>query len=267
MEYSVAQLAALLLMLIFGACYSPQEGCLDPEAENYTLTADEPCCCDYPDRGLILELRWDSLSFRVNRDYENAFGDTFRITTLRYAAHGFHWYYGADNEQVEERLAGRDPSSGTPVSYPDDWVLIETGVSSVTAGTVRRYGTVDSFRMYLGWGADDPQELALRPPSRHPLDTVSSPLYDRAGQAWYALAMTVIYGNGSRDTALFRIPVLEIPVTLDAPFFQGQGKDHSLRLQVDIKNWFHDVDWGLPETEVNEAIVGRMSSSHKLSAE
>ena len=34
----------------FNSCYSPVDGCLDPEATNYSIDADNPCddCCNLP---------------------------------------------------------------------------------------------------------------------------------------------------------------------------------------------------------------------------
>lgn len=260
--------AGLLIMALgLVACYEPQEGCLDPEAENYLVSADDPCCCDYPDRGIILDLRWDTLAFRLNRDYENNFGDTFRITALRYAASGFRWYYGSEEVRVEDQLAGTDPVTGDPVTYPDDWILLEAGKETFWAGTVRRHGTVDSFRMNLGWGFDDPSVLMLNPPSGHPLDTARSPLFDRTTETWSALRLTVIYGNGSRDTSAIAIPMLDIPLEFQDPFSQAVGKDHTLRLTVTVDDWLGAVDWRKDMDSIREQIVGGMSANHILDSE
>lgn len=255
------------LLIFLSACYEPQEGCLDPEAENYLVSVDDPCCCDYPDRGIQLDMRWDTLNFRMNRDYENNFGDTFRITALRYAASGLKWYYGGETVRVEEILEGKDPISGAPVRYHDDWIILEAGKETFFAGTVRRHGAVDSFAMELGWGTEDPSDFMITPPNSHPLDTATSPLFNGSDKTWSALRMTVIYGNGSRDTTAITVSGLNVPLQLNTSFFQALGKDHTVTLTVSVDQWLRDVDWRADIAMIRERIVAGMADSHVLSAE
>ncbi len=40
----------IALVFFLAGCYEPKEGCLDPQAVNYDVTADEACadCCTWP---------------------------------------------------------------------------------------------------------------------------------------------------------------------------------------------------------------------------
>lgn len=250
------------LWFMFAGCYEPIEGCLDPVAENYRPEADDPCCCDYPDRGVQVEYRWDTLSFRLNRDYVNEHGDSFRLTGLHYFGRDFRWHRPGGFWQVEDRRA----LPGSNDSIVDDWVTLSVGTNELPAGTLRSFGTIDSFSMSLGIGTAPPESFALQYPAGHPLDTASSPLYDRSKGTWSDLRLTVIHGNATKDTLLLRLNFdTEVHLRLGEVFELPMAEDHFLKLRVDVKNWLSEIDWKLPTSELSAQIFGKMSASHHLS--
>jgi hypothetical protein len=77
-------LGGLLALLVLSACQK-EEGCTDPDAENYESSAEEADgSCEYALRiRFEHELNGNELRFN-DRDYLNTHGDTFRIDRLRY---------------------------------------------------------------------------------------------------------------------------------------------------------------------------------------
>ena len=259
-------LAIFTLLISLVSCYEPVEGCLDPESENYSLSADENCCCDYPDRGLKVEYKWDSLTFRFNRKYENVMGDSFQVTQLRYLAGCFRWMSGGQTWRVEDSLRGFEVPSDQLVYVKDDWVTIGPGIGDVEAGALRKHGTVDSFSMELGFGY--PDDLRLDVPDGHPLDSGSAVMFDKVNEDWNTLSVTVIHGVNYSDTTRFFVKNDDLlPIFMKETFEMPLGKDHDLKLTVEMKDWFENIDWNGREEDVKMQIVSFWALSHIISPE
>lgn len=82
----MTKLNLLLLPLLLTACYEPQEGCLDPDAANYDLAADDDCsdCCEFPSLSIRIATVWDSLTFDPASTYQDAVGNNFELLNFRY---------------------------------------------------------------------------------------------------------------------------------------------------------------------------------------
>ena len=257
-------LAIFTLIISLTSCYEPVEGCLDPESENYSLSADENCCCDYPDRGLKVEYKWDSLTFRFNRKYENAMGDSFQVTQLRYQAGDFRWMVGGETWEVEDSLRGFEVLSDQLVYVKDDWVTLGPGIGDVEAGALRKNGVVDSMSVKMGYNY--PDGLRLEVPNGHPLDSGSNIVFDKVNKEWNALVVTVIHGIDYSDTTkFFATPDEPLPIFLSESFEMPLGKDHDLQMTVQMKDWFGEIDWNVDEEEVKRQIVSFWAIGHRIS--
>lgn len=88
----------ILFMVLFQGCYQAVQGCLDAQATNYSVDADEPCpddCCTYPSIKLKIqhcyEVAPDSFISLNYGDsiYYDALGEPFRISGIQYYMSAF----------------------------------------------------------------------------------------------------------------------------------------------------------------------------------
>ena len=88
----ITNLLALLLILSLSACFDPEEGCLDVEADNFELSADidctgdaeTSCVCTYPSISLQIDQVFDKSSFVANQIYQTSTGEFIRITDIQF---------------------------------------------------------------------------------------------------------------------------------------------------------------------------------------
>ncbi|MFM9946750.1 MAG: MbnP family protein [Saprospiraceae bacterium] len=81
----------LCCTLLLPACYEPKEGCLDAQATNFELDADEACpdCCEYPSLQLALRHRivlfgQEDDRFSTDSVYYDGSGQPFRFKNIRF---------------------------------------------------------------------------------------------------------------------------------------------------------------------------------------
>lgn len=71
----------IVLLFTFSSCYNPRTGCLDSNAANYDVTADEPCdlCCELPQFNLNFLYQVDSSSLDTAIYYKNNVGFGYKV--------------------------------------------------------------------------------------------------------------------------------------------------------------------------------------------
>lgn len=76
----------LFLLLLAAACYEDNIDCLDPDATNYDLRADEACpddCCTYPTFSLDAQRFWGEEVFSLTDTFTDGALNEFRIIRFR----------------------------------------------------------------------------------------------------------------------------------------------------------------------------------------
>jgi hypothetical protein len=74
----------VLLLILTSGCYEPVEGCLDVDAKNYNVTADNECpsCCELPEVKISITFRYLGESFNL--------GDTLPLGENEVIIEDFH---------------------------------------------------------------------------------------------------------------------------------------------------------------------------------
>ena len=166
-----------LSCFIFSACFIPEPGCLDIEATNFTLNADEPCgsdddteegCpCSYPNLNLAIDYNFqpfdevsdtfflnDSLAqlfdYSPNAIYEiqNQF---IRLKSIQFYLSNFQFHQlNGDWIGIEDTMTfvinERDPKDSL---FIDNFHLLNQQ-DRITIGAVRQSGQFDSLRFNVG---------------------------------------------------------------------------------------------------------------------
>jgi len=249
---------ALWLFLSLGvlsSCYQPIEGCLDREASNFDVSADNACsdCCVYPSMRLAVIHRMVSedttLTFQLNERYEDDFGQSYRISQVSYYFQGAS-LIKTDGQRIEVQdsvLLTRVEGIGDTVQefYRDDVLRVEgSNFQFRSLGTFRGSGLLSLFELTLGLPENYVQVLPASAPAGHPLSQTD--LWTE--EEGFAQARMVLISESPADTLTkvieIRSPqplgsgVISAPTTLVLP--PGFGTE--LTLQVDYRAWLRGVN-------------------------
>ncbi len=258
------QLAVLVIVcILFTACFQPESGCLDVEATNFELAADEPCdsdnsatsCpCTYP------ILSFDTMSYVVEKsDYQpNTFyrinSQFIQIQSIQFYLSGFQfrrtsgeWVGVADT--ISLAVLNEDNQLETQV-FADDFVLVNQQ-PSIDMGAIKQHGTFDSLRFVLGIEAPanstDPDSInrtshALLESDLHTGDQATGYIFNQLIFFRDTLSSTAITLNITAADFAGQLDLMELkmPFSYETPI----GKDFSLgTLQVDHAKWFDGINF------------------------
>lgn len=183
----------LPIVLLMSACYDPTEGCLDIEATNYDVSADDPCptCCKYPSISLQVQhnvvlptLPDTSFSMKYATKYQSPFDTNhfFFIDRSRFFISNLK-LVRASGEEV-----GVTDSIWLPLTSGDS-IFVENNFSkhdrdifqAATIGTVRTVGTFSGLKFTLGLPQQIVQEVWIDTlAAGHPLAVENDSLsYDK----------------------------------------------------------------------------------------
>lgn len=254
----------MTICLFLSACYQPESGCLDVEAKNFELTADEPCdsdnsatsCpCTYP------VLSFDTLDYVVEKfDYEpDAFyridDQYIRIESIQFYLSGFQFRRTSGEWiSIEDTISLVVLNEETQLETQlliDDFSLINQQ-SSFDMGAIKQHGTFDSLRFVLG--VTSPANTAA-PDSiantRHPL--AESEMHTGDQLTGYIFNQLIFHRDTFSETPAITLNLtvadfqsqptlmeLKMPFSYETPI----GTDFSLgTLQVDHAKWFDGINF------------------------
>lgn len=233
---SAIVLPGLLSLLLLPACYQEVDGCLDVDAENYELDADNPCpndgCCEYPDIGVTVTHRWEGQTLAADSFYVDAFGNPFRINQLRY-----YW------SELSFTRSGRDPFSpvdsvefGLAENNGDtlfqelnaNLVLINSEESDRQAfGTIRGLASIAGISGRLGLRDDYQRVIPSTAPSDSPLAFQAGKLYfgQDTGYVQLKLEYDLIAAGDTitREVNVFEDQAFEIDFGVEVALERGQN--------------------------------------------
>ncbi len=282
------QLAALMVVcLFFTACFQPESGCLDVEAKNFELTADEPCdsdnsatsCpCTYP------VLSFGTMNYVVEKlDYQpDAFYriDTqyIRIQSIQFYLSGFQFRRTSGEwigvEDTISLVVLNEENQLETQLLTDDFLLINQQ-NSIDIGAIKQHGTFDSLRFVLGIEAPAnstaPDSITN---TSHPL--AESEMHTGNQETGYIFNRLIFHRDTFSETASITLNITAADFTqqtnlmeLKMPFFYETpiGKDFSLgTLQVDQAKWFDGINFVVDtEAIMIEKIVANTSKIFSVS--
>jgi hypothetical protein len=236
---------ALSFLCILPSCFEPESGCLNNEALNYALDADQPCsdCCEFPSLVLDIQHRFtkDSIVQGIipaNSVHKDDFGQAFRFKSLRFFLSNLHLNdnAGAALEVQEELpLVVIEGNRIRLDTVEDNFALGSAAIlSDYTIGTIRGGGTFKSVSFDLG--LVDPSNKADidEVPIDHPLDEPDLYISDEEGYVFLEVDLyrdTAQVGLDSVQILLDRttiLPNFNFPID----FFLNPGFNTEVIIQV-----------------------------------
>ena len=136
-------LILLTLACTLTACYEDRIACLDPDASNYDLRADEACpddCCNFPNLTVNFTRTFNGQPFSRDSVYVDGAGNRFTIQRLRFYLGDVQLLAGdrllptPENEIEIQRAAAGDTLA---INVNDNNLLVTTEGGNRTVGTYR----------------------------------------------------------------------------------------------------------------------------------
>jgi hypothetical protein len=120
----------LLLTMLF-SCYEAVDGCLDPDATNYDVDADNECedCCTLPTFAILMSYLVDGESYIQ--------GNSFRVSQEGLIMEDFHFFI-SDIKLI-------DPE-GNEINYEDDFLIYDNNRSGESIKDDFKYFASNQFR-------------------------------------------------------------------------------------------------------------------------
>lgn len=239
------------------SCYRPVEDCLDPEATNYLLTADDPCidCCVYPVISLnVFHLNGD-VTFNLGDTITNNIGQQVVLLDYAYLLSQFTVDTPEGAIKVEDSISIATIAGTETIT--DDIIKVDRGAFSYDVGTAIYEGSSTSLTFAVGLPDainGNPDNL-ISPPEDHPLVVDIDTLYDDIDEQFVFQRIQVAPGPDFTDTIIYDITdVAPILVEVSAPSERGQDKSIGIEAKYDL--WFTDIDFtALTEEEILERIL------------
>ena len=132
-------------------CLEKDEGCLDPNALNLDVTADENANCRYPDLRFNISHRWidgDTSIFRLNEARLLPSGDTIVFSA-------FQFYVNAIELGDKPSLRVFDSVQLQNGDFiKDDLTLIVPGTFQFVTGQVNEFGNYDGLKFDIGYSSE-----------------------------------------------------------------------------------------------------------------
>ncbi len=236
-----------LLALTLLCCYEPQEGCLDADATNFALEADEDCCtsadeccCEYPQLSLSLKHKMADANLSFDEVYLDKAGNPFRINSIHFFTSNIQ-FIGEQIHGVTDSISIND-NAGSSVLRPDDVTVVSAQTFSFPVGTFKRSGSYSAVRFIVGLNEPELSSPGDQFGSDHPLSYSDETLIDDQGNRIMARITLMT------DTISMQIRDLEIPgsnsvaVELPVDLFVPRAAGIALPIGVEYQLWFGDLD-------------------------
>lgn len=260
------------LVIFLSAC-EEDPGCLDVQASNYQVDAEDPCgdCCTYPAFRLSLRHRWSSLdtvlTFSVDTTVFSTVDQDLRFDGLHFYLSGIRLVRADgstlsvfDDSQVTLERAG----DSVRVDVKEDVLLAAAGsFRTHVLGSYRGEGIFESIQFEFGAPAQVASASPDLFPDRSPLAAQTPSMYDE-NQGYRTFRVSVypdrqdtsprIISAFSSDT----LPTITLPIS----FQLDRGYFTDISLAIDYRNWFEGLDWtNLTDEEAANFILDQLQNS------
>lgn len=242
----------LLLAFVQTACFEPKKACLDIDATNFDASADEDCCCEYPQLLMNAVQRYDTLQYLPDSLYAGTDGRLFRIKKVIFYLSDFQLFQNGGIVMVSDSVnlktyaaTGNDTISRT---FTDDFVLVRRTPVENSVGDFRPGGTFEKIRFRLGLSPEAERVIPQLAPSAHPLRIQSDSIWYGRDAGYVFLQAIVVRDSMAAtrpDTLSFtKSELSDFFIEQTSSFIhQSGGYNFTLTLTVDYKKMFEGVDW------------------------
>ena len=260
-SYITQFLLLVCIVLQTISCYSPTEGCLDPEATNYAITADNDCvdCCTYPELSLSIFHESMDTTFNLGDTITNDIGQDFVLLSFVYLLSDFKVFTMDSFYEVSNtvNLLGED---GVELTVKDDIIRVSRSTFTYELGTIIFNSTAVGLSFKIGLSTELNENRFSEEISGHPLTTDPDSLYQEDTDSYVFQRIQVAQGEGFLDTVIYDV-ITETDVLFDIDVVSNRGEDKGLIIEAQYDEWFSEIDF---ETMDKTAIEEKIASNSKF---
>lgn len=262
----------LCLVCILDSCYSPVEGCLDPESVNYSIAGDEDCedCCEYPTiKVSIFHQNADTTLFladppdRLTADtLINNLNQKYSIIEYVYLLSDFKILTSDDQTYEVEDSIQLDIGNDTKWTK-DDVIRVKRSIFSYDFGTIIFDGAGVELSFKVGIPALLNDNRFTDEISSHPLTTDPDSLFQEDLDEYVFQRIQVAQGEEFKDTVIYNVFGNENLQTVSFPvaFDSEKGKDKTIIIEARYNEWFDEVNFDNMTKDAIEAIIASKSAT------
>lgn len=261
------QLLTILLpaLLLCAGCYEDRIDCLDPDATNYDVRADQACpddCCEYPTLSLDVERNWGDTTLASQEFLLDGAGNTFEVTRFRFYLSDLS-VVTVDGEVEVENVVQTSVIFGTDTLLTDvnaNLVLIErTGSTTETAGELR-VGTAALTQVRGLFGTSDDFPLVYPPeaPSGSPLATQAGLLNFNDGNGYLLGSLEVLLLPDSTSRRIDLTGNLPFDLAFGAEVEPLRGVDLTVEIAADYQVLLGGLDLRGDSTVLADGLRGQL---------
>jgi len=278
----------LCCTLLLPACYEPIEGCLDAQATNFDLDADQACsgCCEYPAFQLSLQHRIGlvGLESRFSTDsvYYDGSGQPFRFNNIRFYLSNLRLVRADGSEAPVSDTIELDlyDLSGTPrkATVEDNYLLANPAFEQTyTIGAFRESGSnFVKIRFAVGVEGIANEAIPDSLPDDYPLGRIEEALdlHFNRDSGYVFSHIELFRDTTAADTipVILRIgttPYLRVVELLLPPggYTPTEGFNSLLTLRVNYVEWFQSLNIRQDSpAQMIEKIVQNLANSFSVIA-
>lgn len=269
-----------LLIICFVSCYESQEGCLDINAENFDIEADEACddCCELPDLTVAIlhrrTLADSTESFRLDSNYiaPSHSDQVFRVSHLQFYLSDFQLVTtgGEVVTTVDTTEADWVDMSGDTLSTfvkSNIAYINRSNSSEENMGSFSPKGVYEKIAFKFGLEGENASIVPSSIGGSHPLRIQSDSLNWTANDGYSFCRIELVRDTSNADS----ITVINITqpdvenFELIGGFELESGIDTRITLRVDYLDWFWNVDFRIDsDLTIKEKILANISGSFSI---
>jgi hypothetical protein len=246
-------LLGLILMFMLSGCYEQRTGCLDIDAVNYAVDADQACpdCCTFPGlrvRFLHSAVYPDTVVNFGSPDsvYYDIANNPYRVADFRFFVSDFKLTHnGGQQSAMINKLGVRvfEGMDSRPDSVINDVLLVRPQLTGRnTVGTFRVSGNLESIEFKVGLSEALRMVDTASLPQTHPMNPLASGLDWRRDEGFDFHRMRFVQGL---DTLTIRSSALSDMVDISLPVLGMPALPYGYHIEVDIlidyTFWLQDI--------------------------
>lgn len=249
----------LILFLTLQQCAEPKTGCLDVQATNFQVDADDACgdCCTYPQIRLDLLHKYtigDSLlNFVPGSTYLDGSGNPFRLGDMRFYISEIRFLRSDGSSSILEKtvvLRKANPSGDSVrIAVEDNFAIASpASLARIQPGNFRAGGTFTGVQFKIGVGEPARSADPASAPISHPLRPQTIPMWTTP-QGYLSQRIEAVSGLPPTDT-LRRVlefggiaSVKDIALAFNRPLSVPPGFHIALTLQIDYAQWLKNIQF------------------------
>jgi len=255
----------IVLSMLVTSCYTRTDGCLDPEATNYSIIADDDCddCCTYPTIKLSVFHQYKDTTLFLEDTLVNNLGQEYAIIKYVYFLSDFRMQ--TEDGEIHEVSDSIQINVENGTQYvKDDIIRVSRSVFSYNLGTVIFDGLGEELSFKVGVPEKLNEDNFTSPVSGHPLTSDPDSMYMETEYVFQRVL--VAKGEEFKDTVVYDIKgssnLQEVSVLFpDEKYESLRGIDKTIIIEALHNKWFDEVDF---EVMSKEQIEEQMASQSAL---